>query len=223
MTEEDPAEARQAPIAPEQARSMERRTRLLQTALHLLLTVGGAGVTHRRVAEESGSSPGAVRYYFRTREDLLAACLDQIEHSRKAVAEQILSRAEAHSSPEQVAGWALAISCGTNLDDATMTGTIWSVMDCARESPRLARMLGEYREVEHRELAELLARCGYGSVAPSIVTAVLDGSLLSTTLEGGSGAAATARAKLSDVLRLAENRSNAREIKKGHPQVETLD
>lgn len=205
---------------------MERQTRLLRTALRLLFTSGGTGVTHRRVAEESGSSPGAVRYYFRTREDLLAACLDQIEQDRLAAAEHALSRARADPgahAPEQVAHWALEIFCGPDLDDATMTGTLWSIMDCARESPRLAALLASYREAVHQQLAELLSRCGYGVITPSVVTAVLDGSILSTTLEGDSGAAATALAELTVVLRLAVAPGTARKTQRTRTQAGNLD
>ncbi len=192
------------PTLPEQARSVERRARVLTAALKLLQSSGSAAVTHRRVADESGSSPGAVRYYFRTRADLLAACLDHLESTRHAEAELLLQRLPVtRRSPAQTARRAMEVYCGAELDDTTVFGAVWCMVDCSRESPRLAALMGAHRKASEAHLAQLLARCGYSNVAPSLVTAVIDGSTMSAALEGRTGAADLAMAELAEVLRLA--------------------
>lgn len=164
-------------------------------------------MTHRRVAQESDSSPGAVRYYFRSREDLLAACVNQMESDRFEGAETLLNRVDLpFLTPEQVARRALEIYCGTELDDDAVAGMIWSVVDCSRESPRLSKLLGAHRTAAQNQLGTLLTRCGYGAVDPGLATAVLDGSMLSMTLEHNSDASGAATGRLAEILRLAGQR-----------------
>lgn len=204
MTEDESPTAK-LPSAPEQARSVERQGLVLSAALDLLLNGGSAAVTHRRVAEESGSSPGAVRYYFRTREDLLVACLDRMESVRHEMAEQVLAQVspEPSAPPEAVARWILEVYCGPDLEDAAIAGTILSVVDCARESPRLATLLAEQRRCAQRQLGLLLSHCGYSKIPTGLVASVVDGSTLATTLEGGSGVLRFVLAELVGLLELA--------------------
>ncbi|MBP1326057.1 AcrR family transcriptional regulator [Leucobacter exalbidus] len=208
------------PHPPEQARSIERRAQLLAAALRLLLASGSAGVTHRGVAEESDSSPGAVRYYFRSREDLLIACIEEIERARDIEAAQVLDHlagaapkltgpeptapkptTPAPLAPEPAARAALKIYYGADLDDAAVTGTLWGIMDCARESPTLATLTRTHRHAAQQQLAHLLTRTGYSHVAVSLVTAVLDGNLLTTTIERQTAGAEAAVAELTILLR----------------------
>lgn len=51
--------------------------RILRAAIRLFIKAGGGGFTTRGVAKEAGLSLGAVQYFFRTRELLLAAMLEQ--------------------------------------------------------------------------------------------------------------------------------------------------
>ncbi|WP_049767766.1 TetR/AcrR family transcriptional regulator [Parvibaculum lavamentivorans] len=56
-----------------------RRAQLLQCALGALAEHGVARATHSHVAERAGVSVSAVHSYFRTREDLVSAVLDEVE------------------------------------------------------------------------------------------------------------------------------------------------
>ncbi|RZT64739.1 TetR/AcrR family transcriptional regulator [Leucobacter luti] len=202
-TPKTPLPATQA--TPEQARAIARRAQLLAAASRLLKRGGTAAVTHRRVAEESDSSPGAVRYYFKTREDLLAACLADMEAARVATAERLLENPAVpgeRPGPETVARRALGIYCGSELDDVAVAGTIWIIVDCSRESQRLAALLEQMRIAAEAQLKRLLAQCGYAAVPPRLVASVIDGSILSTALEGRAAAAAAAAAELAEFLRL---------------------
>jgi AcrR family transcriptional regulator len=54
---------------------------LMDAAERLLLDVGAAGVTTRRVAEEAGVNHGLVHYYFDSVENLLARVLERFTHA----------------------------------------------------------------------------------------------------------------------------------------------
>ncbi|MBX3496593.1 MAG: TetR/AcrR family transcriptional regulator [Parvibaculum sp.] len=56
-----------------------RRAQLLECALAAFAEHGVARATHSHVAERAGVSVPAVHSYFRTREDLVAAVLDEVE------------------------------------------------------------------------------------------------------------------------------------------------
>jgi AcrR family transcriptional regulator len=51
--------------------------RILQAAIRLFIKAGGAGFTTRGVAKEAGLSLGAVQHFFRTRDQLVEAMLEQ--------------------------------------------------------------------------------------------------------------------------------------------------
>ena len=56
----------------------DRRRLVARTALGLLATEGGRGLTHRAVDAAASLPPGSTSYYFRTRSALLTACLDEL-------------------------------------------------------------------------------------------------------------------------------------------------
>jgi len=51
--------------------------RILQAAIRLFIRAGGTGFTTRGVAKEAGLSLGAVQHFFRTKDQLLEAMLEQ--------------------------------------------------------------------------------------------------------------------------------------------------
>ena len=55
----------------------ETEQRLLDAAERLLVEVGAAGITTRRVAEEAGANHGLVHYYFGSIENLLGRVLER--------------------------------------------------------------------------------------------------------------------------------------------------
>ncbi|MBB1493703.1 TetR family transcriptional regulator C-terminal domain-containing protein [Propioniciclava sp. MC1595] len=56
----------------------ERRDAIADAAIHLVANRGLRGLTHRAVDAEVGLPPGSTSYYLRTRQALLAACLDRL-------------------------------------------------------------------------------------------------------------------------------------------------
>ena len=59
------------------ATQQDARTRLLDAAERLLIEVGHAGITTRRLAEEAGANHGLVHYYFGSMEELLLRVLER--------------------------------------------------------------------------------------------------------------------------------------------------
>jgi len=76
----------QAPVGaarrPKQARSRETRARLLDAAIVCLARDGWANATVGVIADEAGTSRGALQHHFPTREDLITAALDSVFERR---------------------------------------------------------------------------------------------------------------------------------------------
>jgi DNA-binding transcriptional regulator YbjK len=73
------------------SRGAERRQALLDAAVKLLARHGARAVTHRAVADEAGTTHGAPRYYFATRERLLDEAMRQIASEQIAAVERLLA------------------------------------------------------------------------------------------------------------------------------------
>lgn len=60
------------------ARSAATRQALIEAAVQRLIGHGYAGATVRHIARESGVSPGAVQYHFKSKEDIAIAALTHV-------------------------------------------------------------------------------------------------------------------------------------------------
>jgi AcrR family transcriptional regulator len=60
------------------ARSAATRQALIEAAVQRLISHGYAGATVRNIARESGVSPGAVQYHFKSKEDIAIAALAHV-------------------------------------------------------------------------------------------------------------------------------------------------
>ncbi|GAA3063553.1 TetR/AcrR family transcriptional regulator [Pseudonocardia yunnanensis] len=56
----------------------DRRTAILDAALHVLAEQGMRGLTHRAVDAAAGIPPGSTSYYFRSRSALVAGCVERL-------------------------------------------------------------------------------------------------------------------------------------------------
>lgn len=190
---------------PEQDRSARRRARLLEAAIRLMLQEGASAVTHRRAAQEAESSPSSVRYYFRTREDLLVAAWAELEARRVETARRLLEEAERTPPRDGLAAARLLLEVyyGPALDDASLVGDIRCVAECSRESPRLAGMLAELRQASQEQLEQAMAVCGLHGIPAGLVCTVIDGSVFTSAIQGASRVAEAAAQDLSAILALA--------------------
>lgn len=57
---------------------IDRRTQILDAALHVLAEQGMRGLTHRATDTAAGIPAGSTSYYFRTRAALVSGCLDRL-------------------------------------------------------------------------------------------------------------------------------------------------
>ena len=69
----------------------EGAARILRAAIRLFIREGGAAFTARGVAKEAGASLGAVQHFFRTKDQLLAAMLEQVLADYAANYEKVAS------------------------------------------------------------------------------------------------------------------------------------
>ena len=76
---------------PQQQRGADRREALLDATVRLLARQGARAVTHRAVASEAGTTHGAPRYYFATRDELLDEALRRIADRQVHAIEELLN------------------------------------------------------------------------------------------------------------------------------------
>lgn len=171
----------------QQQRGIARRKAILDAAVELLLANGMAAITHRAVADAADTPLGAIRYYFRTREALLLACLVSVEFERDTAAADIVRAASEWTQPpaaDRTAELLVRSYMGPRLDDCTLRGTIGWLIDSAREGPALAELLARQRRDIDSQLEAILAAAAFDDVPVGLLCSVMDGSLVSATVHG---------------------------------------
>ena len=193
----------------EQARALHKRARILEVTMRLALEGGLGAVTHRKVSEAADVSLSAIRYYYRNREDLLLACIDEAERVRSIEAKLVIDTLDGPvADPSRVAQLLLHAYYGAEVSDADLAGILRFTVDCSRETSQIAAALARIREESiNPQLTELLSSCGWSVLDVALASAVLDGSILASTAEGRSGIADRAVAALAGVLQLARDAS----------------
>jgi AcrR family transcriptional regulator len=144
------APAPHAPQAPQQARAVATRERLLEATLQVLHERGYAATTTTAVCEQAGASRGAQLHHFPSKAELVRAA---IEHLAARRAEEI--RAEAAALP--VGGDRVASALA--LLERTFTGRLYAVAlevwVAARTDPELRAALAPLERRIGRELFQL--------------------------------------------------------------------
>ncbi|AWH90915.1 TetR/AcrR family transcriptional regulator [Dietzia lutea] len=164
-----------------QKRATERRDAILRAALELLMHDGMSTVTHRLVARAAEVPLSSIRYYFKTREHLLQACVQQVLTERATEAEHVLEQARPETTADEAARLFLRAFYGPDLSDTMLLGIVGMALDCARGTHELSHLLREQRVIMDRDLSELLRRCGRPHLRVSLAAAVVDGSLLNAS------------------------------------------
>jgi AcrR family transcriptional regulator len=144
---------------------------LMDAAERLLLTVGHAGITTRRVAQEAGSNHGLVHYYFGSMENLLARVLERFT-------DRLIERQRTmYAAPEMPfrAKWRTAIHY---LDEDRPYQKVWYELQAvAWNRPelraRVARVDAEWRAVLMDAFAEPHARLGLDIPLEALVALVI--------------------------------------------------
>jgi TetR/AcrR family transcriptional regulator len=133
----------------------ETQQRFLDAAERLLVTVGYAGITARKLAEEAGANLGLVHYYFGSMEELFVQVLERFT-------DQLIARQRAmYASPAPyIEKWRAAMRY---LDDDRPYQKIWwELQALSWNQPelraRVARVQKAWREAMRSAVAEALSR-----------------------------------------------------------------
>jgi TetR/AcrR family transcriptional regulator, hemagglutinin/protease regulatory protein len=90
----------------------ERRAQLLQCAMRVFARRGLGAARHAEIAKEAGVSVPAVFFYFPTREELVTAVLDEVDHFLMEMAENI--HASERPAPEILLAHAQAFAASVD-------------------------------------------------------------------------------------------------------------
>lgn len=145
--------------APAQARGAARRQALLDAAVALLARDGARAVTHRAVAREAGTTHGAPRYYFATRDQLLDEALRHIAARQVAAVERVLSEPGGAPAAERADRLARHIAGPLAADRDATIARYELFLETARR-PRLRPALEEWGDAYRRLLTAELAAAG---------------------------------------------------------------
>jgi AcrR family transcriptional regulator len=147
----------------------EAENRFMDAAERLLVEVGHAGVTTRRLAEEAGLNHGLVHYYFGSMENLLARVLERFT-DRMIVRQRALYAEDAPF----IEKWRTAMRY---LDDDREYQRVWFELQALAWSrpdlrERVAQVNAEWREVLTEAFAEPLERYGLPIPLEALVSLV---------------------------------------------------
>jgi DNA-binding transcriptional regulator YbjK len=145
--------------APAQARGAARRQALLDAAVALLARDGARAVTHRAVAREAGTTHGAPRYYFATRDQLLDEALRHMAARQVAAVERVLSEPGGAPAAARADRLARHIAGPLAADRDATIARYELFLETAR-SPRLRPALEEWGDAYRRLLTAELAAAG---------------------------------------------------------------
>jgi AcrR family transcriptional regulator len=145
--------------------------RLLDAAERLLVEVGYAGITTRRLAEAAGVNNGLVHYYFGSNENLLVRALERFTERLSA------RQRELYASDEPfVEKWRTAMRYLVS-EDATYEKIWLELQAMAWNDPglrkRLARVNAEWRAVLTEALAEPHRELGIEMPLEALVSLVI--------------------------------------------------
>jgi TetR/AcrR family transcriptional regulator len=135
----------------------ETEQRFLDAAERLLVDVGYAGITTRRLAEEAGANAGLVHYYFGTMEEVFLQVLERF--TDRLVARQ---RAMYASPAPFIEKWREAM--GYLDQDRPYQKVWWELQAMAWNHPefrqRVAKVLAAWSDAMRDAVAEAIARYG---------------------------------------------------------------
>jgi DNA-binding transcriptional regulator YbjK len=160
----------------------DRRTEILDTALHVLAEHGMRGLTHRGVDAAGGLPQGSTSYYFRTRDALVTGCLQRL-------LELDAADLPSTSSPpdlDTMVDMATELCVRMVHDGAHRTMARYELSLHAVRSPRLRDQLVAAGTVLRKLGAERLAGLGVADplCAAEEITALMDGLVFTALLRG---------------------------------------
>lgn len=173
-----------------QARAIEKRKAILDSAIELMFAQGLQGVTHRQVAARASVPVGSIGYYFNTRDELLIHALGVLGEANDVEAaalaadmpEPSADAADQKLPAEEAAKILLDIYLPRNHD--RLVGWVGVKMDCVRESVALQETLQRQRSLVLVHLAEALRKAGYEWLRAELVVLVIEGAVVEAAVAG---------------------------------------
>lgn len=178
---------------PAQERGRRRRDALLDAGVELLAEGGFAAMSHRAVAERAGLPLAATTYYFRSRDDLVAAAFEQmVDLDLAATRERFRARIgrdgddRAARMPARAAAEALAAALLPQ-DEAERRRhlALWELYLQAGRDPALRPLARAWSDRCRATTSELLRIAGYPATAAAVrlLGATADGLAIEAVVE----------------------------------------
>ncbi|WP_281690661.1 TetR/AcrR family transcriptional regulator [Pseudonocardia thermophila] len=177
---------------------LDRRTEILDAALSVLASDGMRGLTHRAVDHAAGIPTGSTSYYFRTRQALVAGCIDRlVEIDRQFGAPPRV--------PTDVAGFLdLVVAAGEVMagPKRALTQARYELSVAAMHDAELRELLGRGAAAVAQMAAAGLAALGATEPERSArqVLAAFDGVLFTALVRGETEVGPMLRAVVGPVL-----------------------
>jgi DNA-binding transcriptional regulator YbjK len=163
---------------------MDRRTEILDGALHVLAEQGMRGLTHRAVDTAAGIPQGSTSYYFRSRSALVTGCVERILELDLQIEAMSVSAARADACELVDTLVDIAVSLVTTQRYRTLARYELSL--AAMRDPQLQAALMRAGDTVRAFGAEMLQGLGAADAARSIeeLLAMLDGLLFTMLVRG---------------------------------------
>jgi DNA-binding transcriptional regulator YbjK len=174
-------------------RGEARREAIVDAAAGLLLTGGVTAVAHRPVAAAAGVPLGSTTYYFRDREDLVAAAVQRSGEIEAARARAALERSRPRPGRPARGARAAArrlVDVVVGLDrcgDPALVGALYERIVEAARVPAARAAAWSWNDAIRAVVADLLADEGL-TLPPDVLLALVDGSVVAWLLDEGVGA-----------------------------------
>jgi DNA-binding transcriptional regulator YbjK len=170
----------------------DRRTEILDGALHVLAEHGMRGLTHRAVDAAAGIPQGSTSYYFRSRSALVAGCVERLLELDFAVEAPLVSAIG--DDGRGLVGVLVDAAVSLVTTQRHRTVARYELSLAAMRDPQLKETLRRAGDAVRALAADVLRSLGATDPARSAdeLTATLDGLLFTTLVRGPHEPAALA-------------------------------
>lgn len=132
-----------------------RRPLLADTAIAILATEGGRGLTHRAVDRAAAVPEGTTKNYYPTRQSLLEAAAARMAEQHRAAVDRLRETTPASATPEQVRMLYPALVRRAVHGDPTQVLAMFELYLEAVRRPEIRAALGEMVTANAEAIAEL--------------------------------------------------------------------
>jgi len=162
----------------------DRRTEILDGALHVLAEHGMRGLTHRAVDAAAGIPPGSTSYYFRSRSALVAGCVERLVELDLAVEAAAIPATDL--DVQALADALVGVAVGMVTTQRHRTVARYELSLAAMRDPQLRAVLVRGGDAIRAVGAGILRAAGAADADRSVeeLVATLDGMVLTALVRG---------------------------------------